>query len=307
MAQDEPVQTTDADRRARIRRGIVATLVGGTFWGLNGTAAKFLMDTYAIDPLWLVCVRELLACWLFLAAAAATPDGRAQLTGVVRDRRGMLEVLAVSLGAILFSQVAYLEAISWTSSAMATVMQSLGVALVLVYSCVRLRRAPRVREVAGVALALVGTFLISTGGNFGQLTIPLGGLAWGLVCALSSACLSILPAEPMRKWGNFTVNGLAFLISGCILSAAYRPWEHMPVLDGTAIALLAFCVIVGTFGSYALYLQGVHDAGSMRAALLGTSEPIAATLSSVLLLGATFAPTDIVGFVMILVMVYLTA
>ena len=77
----------DSDRRRRIRRGIVATLVGGTFWGLNGTVSKWLMDTYAIDPLWLVCLRELTACWLFLAAAAATrARPRAALWGAEKAR-----------------------------------------------------------------------------------------------------------------------------------------------------------------------------------------------------------------------------
>ena len=293
--------------RARVRRGVVFTLIGGTFWGLNGTVSSWLMSTYSIDPLWLVCLRELTACWLFLAAAAARPESRAQLTGVLRDRRGLAEVLAVSLAAILFSQVAYLEAVNATSSAMATVMQSLGMALVLVYTCVRGRRGPRWKEALGLALALAGTFLLATGGNPGQLSLPVGGLVWGLVCALSSACLSILPARPMARWGNFTVNGIAFLVSGCILAGFYRPWEHMPALDAAAAAALVFVVVVGTFGSYALFLQGVHDAGSMRAALLGTSEPIAATISTVLFLGTTFTPVDLVGFALILAMVYLTA
>ena len=101
----------DIEQRRRIRRGIVATLVGGTFWGLNGTVSKWLMDTYAIDPLWLVCVRELTACWLFLAAAALTSQGRGQLAGVLRSPGGLLQILGVSFAAILFSQVAYLEAI----------------------------------------------------------------------------------------------------------------------------------------------------------------------------------------------------
>ena len=293
--------------RARVRRGIAFALVGGTFWGLNGTVSSWLMSTYSIDPLWLVCLRELTACWLFLAAAAARPQSRAQLTGVLRDRRGLAEVLAVSIGAILFSQVAYLEAVNATSSAMATVMQSLGMALVLVYTCVRARRGPRWKEALGLALALAGTFLLATGGNPGQLSLPLDGLVWGLVCALSSACLSVLPARPMARWGNFTVNGIAFLVSGCILAAFYRPWEHMPSLDAAAVAALVFVVVVGTFGSYALFLQGVHDAGSMRAALLGTSEPIAATISTVLFLGTAFTPVDLVGFALILAMVYLTA
>jgi len=293
--------------RARVRRGIAFTLVGGTFWGLNGTVSSWLMSTYSIDPLWLVCLRELTACWLFLAAAAARPQSRAQLTGVLRDRRGLAEVLAVSIGAILFSQVAYLEAVNATSSAMATVMQSLGMALVLVYTCVRARRGPRWKEALGLALALAGTFLLATGGNPGQLSLPVDGLVWGLVCAVSSACLSILPARPMARWGNFTVNGIAFLVSGCILAGFYRPWEHMPALDAVAVAALVFVVVVGTFGSYALFLQGVHDAGSMRAALLGTSEPIAATVSTVLFLGTAFTPVDLLGFALILAMVYLTA
>ncbi len=300
-------EETHEDARARVRRGVVYTLVGGTFWGLNGTVCSWLMSNYAVDPLWLVCLRELTACWLFLAAAAARPQSRAQLTGVLRDPRGRLEILAVSIGAILFSQVAYLEAVNATSSAMATVMQSLGMALVLAYTCVRARRGPRWKEALGLALALAGTFLLATGGNPGQLSLPVLGLVWGLVCAVSSACLSILPAKPMAKWGNFTVNGLAFLVSGCVLSLAYRPWEHMPALDGPAVAALVFSVVVGTFGSYALYLQGVRDAGSMRAALLGTSEPIAATISTVLFLGTSFTPVDLVGFAMILAMVYLTA
>lgn len=293
--------------RARVRRGIVCTLVGGTFWGLNGTVASWLMNAYSVDPLWLVCFRELTACWLFLAAAALTPKGRGQLAGVVRSRKGLLEVLAVAFGAILFSQVAYLQAIHWTSSAMATIMQSLGMALVLGWTCLSSRRGPAPKEAIGLALALAGTFLVATGGNPGQLDLPVMGLVWGLVCALSSACLSVLPAKPMARWGNFTVNGIAFLVSGSVLAAVYRPWEHMPALDVAAVAALVFIVLIGTFGSYALFLQGVHDAGSMRASLLGTSEPIAATISTVLLLGTALSPADLLGFAFILAMVYLTA
>ena len=297
----------DAQRRRRVRRGIVATLVGGTFWGLNGTVSKWLMDAYAIDPLWLVCLRELTACWLFLAAAAATARGREQLAGVWRSPRDLLAILGVSLGAILFSQVAYLEAIDWTNSATATIMQSLGMVLVLGYVCVKMRRAPRRREAVGVVLALAGTYLVATGGNPGQLNLPATGLFWGLACAAAAACLSILPAAPMARWGNFTVNGLAFLVSGLILAAIYRPWEHMPALDGVAVAVLAGCVVIGTFGAYALYLQGVKDAGSMRASLLGTIEPVTATIATVAWLGTSFSSAEIVGFVLIIAMVYLTA
>ena len=111
----------------------------------------------------------------------------------------------------------------------------------------------------------------------------------------------------MARWGNFTVNGLAFLFSGLALALWYRPWEHMPALDGVAIVVLALCVVVGTFGAYALYLQGVKDAGSMRASLLGTIEPVTATIASIVWLATPFSLAEIVGFVLIIAMVYLTA
>lgn len=295
------------ENRARIRRGMIATVVGGLFWGLNGTASKWLMQTYAIDPLWLVCLRELTACWLFLGAAAITRKGREQLTGVWKSPRDLLAIVAVAFCAILTSQVAYLEAINWTNSATATIMQSLGMAIVLGYTCMCARRLPRRREVLGLVLALVGTFLVATGGNPAQLSLPFMGLMWGLGCAVACAILSTLPAKPMARWGNFTVNGLAFLVSGVTLSIAYRPWEHMPALDGAGVAMLVACVVVGTFGAYALYLQGVKDAGSLRASLLGTVEPVTATIATVAWLGTSFSAAEVAGFAMILAMVYLTA
>lgn len=304
---DQPDQTKTAEDHARVRRGIVGIIVGAALWGVNGTVQSWLMRTYSIDPLWLACIRELTACWLFLAAAAATSKGRQQIAGVVRDRRGMLEIVVVAFGAILFSQISYLQAINWTSSATATIMQSLGMGLVLAWTCLRGRRAPSLKEAIGLTLAFVGTFLIATGGDPSQLSLPFMGLVWGLTCAASAAVLAVLPAQTMKRWGNFTVNGLAFLVSGITLLVVYRPWEHMPVLDGAAIAAIAFAVVVGTFGSYTLYLQGAQDAGPMRASLLGTAEPIAATISTVVFLGTSLSLTDFVGFAMILAMVYLTA
>ena len=66
-------------------------------------------------------------------------------------------------------------------------------------------------------------------------------------------------------------------------------------------------MVVGTFGAYALYLQGVKDAGSMRASLLGTIEPVTATIASIVWLATPFSLAEIVGFLLIIVMVYLTA
>lgn len=289
----------------RVRRGIAMALLGGTLWGINGTVAGYLMDAYDIDPLWFACMRELLGCWLFLVPAWM--GNRAALEDAVSSPRNLLWIYAVGLSAIFFSQISYLQAIFWTNSATATIIQSLGMLLVLGFVCITTRRSPRKRETLGIICALIGTYLVATGGKPGQLALPPMGMAWGILLAVSSACLSIVPKRAIEKWGNFVVNGLAFLTSGITLALIVRPWERIPPFDLAGLALFAFCIVFGTFGAYALFLQGVKDAGSMRSALLGTIEPVTATVATVLWLRISFSVADIVGFALILTMVVLTA
>ena len=290
--------------RARVRRGIAMAIVGAMLWGINGTVAGFLMDAYAIDPLWLACVRELLGCWFFLIPAFVL--NRDALRDAVSSPRNLLWIYGVGLAAILFSQISYLQAIFWTNPATATVIQSLGILLVLVYTCVSKRRLPLKREAVGIACALVGTYLIATGGRPGQLALPISGAVWGVLLAASSACLAILPRKAMERFGNFAVNGLAFLTSGITLALFVRPWESMPALDLRGILLLAFVIVPGTFGAYGLFLQGAKDAGAMRAALLNTAEPVTATIATVLWLKTSFSVAELVGFALVLAMVFLT-
>lgn len=81
----------------------------------------------------------------------------------------------------------------------------------------------------------------------------------------------------------------------------------MPPLDSFGWILVVVGITVGTFLAYGLYLQGVQDAGSMRAVLLGTIEPVMATITTVIVLGTSFSVTDFIGFGLILGMVVLTA
>ena len=307
--EEEALGSDDAeitpDNKKKIYRGMLFVLIGGTSWGAFGTAAKYLLDTYHVDPMWLIDIRELCACWLFLGTAFAFD--RKNLTTVIKQPKELVKIFVVSLFAILFSQVAYIYAVNATNSGTATIMQSLGMLGVLAFVCAVGRRWPRRREILGIVLALIGTYLLVTGGNPGTLNLPTSGVFWCVMCAFAQAALSILPKPLMEKWGSFTVNGLAFLFSGTLIAVFYQPWNHMPQLDAFGVLLVVIGVLVGTFLAYGLYLQGVKDAGSLRAVLLGTIEPVMATITTVLVLGITFSVADLIGFALILAMVVLTA
>ena len=272
---------------------------------MNGTISQELLHEYAVDPVWFTCVKQLGSFWLFLVSARfATPR---ELSGVVRDGRALLGIFATAMTTIVLLQVSYMNAIKWTNSGTATVLQSLNLLFVLAYVCVTSRRVPRRREVVGVALAFAGTFLIATGGNPTSLVLPAAGLAWGILTAVGQSLLSIQPVRLIERWGSLVVNGLAFLFAGLVLAAFVRPWENLPSLDAMGVLLLVLSILVGTFGAYLFYMQGLKEIGSLRTTLLGTAEPLVATITSVLFLGTAFSATDLAGFALIIAMVFLTA
>lgn len=227
------------------------------------------------------------------------------LGGMLRERKNYPMLVIVALSSVLVIQVGYLQAIHWTNAGTATVLQSLSLLFVLLYVCVHGRRLPTVIETIGVILAVIGTVLIATGGNLSSISLPLPGLAWGLANALGNAAMAIIPLALIARWGAFSVNGVAFLISGFVLVPFVRPWAHMPQLDARGWLMLGFLVVIGTFAACGLYMGGVAIIGSMRGILIGTIEPVVATVTAVTWTGAAFSPADLVGLVLIILMVFL--
>ncbi|EFA22342.1 putative membrane protein [Bifidobacterium gallicum DSM 20093 = LMG 11596] len=286
---------------SRVLVGCLMTLVGGTLWGLNGTVSKVLLDTYHATPLWMACVRELLAGAMFLVVAALREPK--QLKGALTTPRDYPHFLIATLTCVTLTQVAYLFSVHWTNGGTATVLQQVSLLMVLAYVCVHGRRWPHAREIIGIALAFTGVFLLVTGGSFTSLHMPLPGLLWGMTDAFSAACLVIVPISLINRWGNTVFNGITFMLSGLLLIPFAHPIAAMPQLDAKGWWMLAYSAICGTFLAFWLFMGGVERAGSMRTALLSTIEPVVATISTVLWVGTVFVPTDLFGIALILIMV----
>lgn len=291
-----------ADRK--LVTGVLATLAGGAFWGFSGTCASFLFERYAVDTAWLLVVRQLCSGGLFLLFILATD--RARLKRLLTTPRDLLTLAIFAASGVFLNQYFYLLAVRTMNAGTATVLQCLQLVIIMVYACLRARRGPRRRELAGVVLALAGTYLIATGGNPASLVIPPEGLAIGLMAAVGAACMSIIPAKLLATYGSSIVTGMGMLVAGMASSVIIHPWASAPALDAVGWGAFAVLILIGSFLAYFLYMQGVKDIGSMRASLIGTVEPVSATVTSALLLGTVFAPTDIAGFALIIGMVFLT-
>lgn len=298
-------QKQGAGREERRLRGMICTLLGGAFWGFSGTCGQFLFSEYGVDSAWLTAVR-LLGAGIVLTCMGILTQRQA-LIGLLRDKRDRWQLLLFGVCGLLFSQYTYLTAIRYSNAATATVLQYLGPVLIMALVCVRGRRWPTGREGMAIVLALVGTWLLATHGQFGVMQLSREGLFWGLMTAVSLACYTLIPARIIRKWGSLVVSGGGMLTGGVVMLVFGRPWRLYTPLDAPGWLAVCGVVLVGTVLAYTLYLQGVGDVGAVRASMLACDEPVSATVISMLWLKTAFQMIDLLGFACIVTTVFLLA
>ncbi len=293
------------EERNQLFRGVMCTLLGGICWGFSGSCGQFLFDHYHVDPTWLTTVRMLCAGLVMVAYVLLRQ--RERVTACWRNQRDAVKLAAFGVFGMLFSQFTYLQAINATNAGTATVLQYIGPVLVMVLVCFTARRMPTVREAVSIVLAVAGTFFIATHGDLHTMQISTAGLFWGLLSAVSLVAYTLLPKELTPVYGTMLVTGFGALIGGAALLVLTHPWPLVISLPPAGWLGVAGMVLIGTVAAYPLYLQGVNDLGAVKASMLASIEPVAATVISVVWLGSRFVAMDLVGFVCILTTVFLLA
>lgn len=80
---------------------------------------------------------------------------------LVQDKKAMAQMVLFSFLGLVLSQYAYLNAIKWTNSGTATVLQNLSIIFVAVFVCAAERTLPTKRTFFCICLAFFGVWLNS--------------------------------------------------------------------------------------------------------------------------------------------------
>ena len=279
---------------------ILLTIVAAIGWGFSGTCSEHLFKTYGTNGEWLTSIRLLTAGLLLILISLASGQGRA-LLGILRDKRDRWTLLFFAVIGMMAVQYTYLTAIAHTNSGTATVLQYSGPAFVLFYICLTTRRLPTWRESA----SLVGVFLIATHGDITTLAISRAGLTWGMASAVFLAAHDIIPVGIIQRWGSLPVTGLSMFIGGIVLTLLTRPLDYEPTLCLDSVLTFGGLVIVGTVFAFTAFLAGVAQIGPVKASIVASIEPIAASIFSFVWVGTHFTLYDIIGMAIILIAVYI--
>ncbi|PSR29805.1 MAG: EamA family transporter [Sulfobacillus thermosulfidooxidans] len=285
----------DLSHRRMQWQGFTMALLAAIFWGLSGVSAQRLFMTYHASAGWLVTVRMGISGFLILLVTAWR-----QGIGVVwqpwRSRQWRLQLIIFGIVGLFAVQYSYLAAIQDGNAASATLLQYTGPALITLYLIIRKRARPSYRQFTAVGLSLFGTWLLVSNGRFNSLHIPLGGLIWGLLSAVTLAFYTLYPGQLLQRWGSSVIVGWGMVIGSCTSQFIFPIWQGpRSWWPWTAWVFVAFVVLVGTLLAFWLYLASLNYIEPGPASVITSAEPLVATAASMMWLGVHLDNIQAVG------------
>ncbi len=323
----------------RFWRGVVFALAGATLWGFSGACIQFLAENYEVSSAFISAVRAVVAAVLFAAFVLATR--REALLSLVGSAAARPTLVLFGVGLYL-SQITYAVSVALTNAGTATVLQATCSAFVMLFTCLRARHLPRATDFAGLVCALVAATLIATQGDWGVIVLPVAGLVWGIVNALSEALYIMAPQRLYDHWDRLAIIACGMVIGGIVALVVWLAGEGVvallgaeagsaapasaagvpailgdifgsgggliPQLDAVGwIALVGGVGVLGTFTAFGLFLYGVSLVGSVKGSLLGVAEPAGAMVIAALWLQTPFSAADWTGLLLMAAMIVLVS
>ncbi|MBE1447413.1 DMT family transporter [Paenibacillus sp. OAS669] len=289
------------------RKGLFFIITGAIFWGISGAAAKKLFQQYGIDMGWLVTVRLLIA-GLLLLAVSAFKKGSTSIFEIWKNKSFSFQLIIFGFIGTLGVQYTYMASIERGNAAVATLLQYLAPAIIIVYLLASKQAAPTKKDMLTVSLALIGCFFLLTKGSFSQLSVPLDAVIWGVLSGFALAFYTLYAVRFLKKYDSLVIVGWAMVIGGAVLSFIHPPWHtNFSSLPFGAYFYLIFIILFGTMLAFWFYIESLHSLSPKESALLGSLEPLAAVVTTVFWLKDSFGWFQWIGTLCIMAMMLILA
>ncbi|EFI41913.1 DMT family transporter [Peptoniphilus sp. oral taxon 386] len=282
-------------------RGYIMTIIGATFWGFSGTCGQYLMSTKGLDAKIIVNTRLIFAGLILILLSLY--KNKTETFKIFKNKKDTLTLIAFGIFGMLFCQFSYLITISKTNAPTATVLQFLSSIFIVVGVCIKEMRAPKIKEISSIVLALLGTVVLATHLDLSTLVISSSGLFWGILAAFSVVIYTLLPINILKKYSSSVVTGFGMFIGGIVITFLLQPWKFSVNFDMMTILGLIAMIVFGTVLAFNCFLTGVSIIGPVRGSLIAGLEAVSSLLFSIILLKESFMMIDLFGMLLILMAV----
>ena len=270
----------------------------GHYWGLLlGWLGQCLFANTSMTAIWLVTVRLLFGGGIMLLIGLARY--RDQIKAILSNKRDIAILVIFAFLGNFNSQLTYMLAVQASNASTATVIQYLSPVLIILWLAFRNREWPRRIDVISIIFALVGTFLLVTGGRLDALTITPNALMWGSSAALAASIYTLAPRSLLARYDTITVCGMAMFLGGLCISPNLflTPVPHFTGLEWLD---LIYIIVFGTMMAYTFFLGSVKYISPALTGMLSAFEPLVATFLTVTLLGTKLTSITLLGSFLII-------
>lgn len=286
-----------------MNKNLALILVGasGICWASSGVAAQDFFNNSPKNPFELTNFRMLSAGILMLAILFFGGKLKTSISRLNRKPKLWLYLLIYGIIGIVMVQFTYFQAISIGGAAATTVILSATPAMVVIWDSFWNKKFPTKIEIAAVILAIVGVFLLVTGGDPTKILVPLSCVFWSLSSGASFAFSMIfgkvLFAEKINP-AFMTTFGM--LIGGLLTFLMTDNFDLTPFFEREVILNVAWIVVFGTAIAFFIFNAGLKYLTPEESALTELTEPVAAVVLSYFAFGAAFDLIEYCGMFLVL-------
>ena len=280
---------------------MVLVALAGVCWASSGVAVQDFFSRSAKTPMELTNVRMCAAGFLMLATVILR--GKFKWSAARLNRRPKLWLYLIIYGiiGIVMVQFTYFQAISVGGAAATTVILSATPAMVVIWEALYQRKIPAPVEIFAVVLAIIGVFLLVTGGDTSKLLVPIACVLWSLASGASFAFSmvfgKVLFAERIDP---AFLTSVGMCVGGLLTFALVDEFDWLPFIARDAIFDVAWIIIFGTVTAFLIFNAGLKFISAEEAALTGLSEPTSSVVISYFVFGTAFGLIESAGIILVL-------
>lgn len=277
-------------------KGIIYATLGASFFGLSSIIAGILFERCNLNPEWLVTVRMFVSGFILLGALIVC---KKDVMGIWKSRTSALTIIIFGIFGVLLAQTSFVLSIYYGNPAIATVLQSLGPSIIIIFLAIRNNSLPRRIDIIAIILSLLGIFLLVTNGNLGELSFSTLAVIWGICSAFGVCTYTLIPYSLIKEHSPILVAAWGLLIGG-VISNIFGLMTDIPEnFTGVDIMLVIIIIVVGTLLAYSFYISSLNYAEPHVVGMLSMIEPVVAILISILFLNVSFQKFQSLGIVLV--------
>lgn len=269
-------------------------------WASSGVAAQDFFSHSTKLPMELTNIRMFSSGVIMTAIIFLTGKFQPSFSRLNRKKILWLYLIIYGILGIIMVQFTYFQAISIGGAAATTVILSATPAMVVIWESFYNKKFPRRVEILAVILAIIGVFLLVTGGNPSKLLVPITCVIWslssGAVFAFSMVFGKYLMAEKIDP--SFMVS-TGMLIGGILTFFVTDNFDFTPFFSRENFFDVSWIIIFGTVTAFWIFNIGLKFLTPEEAAITSTAEPASSVVISYFVFGTAFGLIESTGIILV--------